>query len=63
MYRFAADVVVFADADALIEADALYWMLLQPGSDLDELLAMGAVKARSRARTVLEQVRKAIGIG
>ncbi|MER6159660.1 hypothetical protein ABT147_29610 [Streptomyces sp. NPDC001868] len=25
VYRFAADVAVFADADALIEADALYW--------------------------------------
>lgn len=25
VYRFAADVTVFADADALIEADALYW--------------------------------------
>lgn len=25
VYRFAADVAVFANADALIEADALYW--------------------------------------
>lgn len=25
VYRFAIDVAVFADADALIEADALYW--------------------------------------
>jgi hypothetical protein len=25
VYRFAADVAVFPDADALIEADALYW--------------------------------------
>jgi tryptophanyl-tRNA synthetase len=40
-----------------------YDTLMQPGSELDELLAMGAVKARRRAQTVLEQVRKAIGIG
>lgn len=40
-----------------------YDALMQPGSELDELLAIGAVKARRRAQTVLEQVRKAIGIG
>ncbi|MDX3454512.1 tryptophan--tRNA ligase [Streptomyces sp. ME02-8801-2C] len=42
---------------------ARYDALMQPGSELDELLAMGAVKARRRAQTVLEQVRKATGIG
>jgi tryptophanyl-tRNA synthetase len=42
---------------------ARYDALMQPGSELDELLALGAVKARRRARSVLEQVRKAIGIG
>lgn len=40
-----------------------YDALMQPGSELEELLAIGAAKARRRARPVLEQVRKAIGIG
>jgi tryptophanyl-tRNA synthetase len=35
----------------------------QPGSELEELLAVGAAKARKRARPVLEHVREAIGIG
>jgi tryptophanyl-tRNA synthetase len=40
-----------------------YEALMQPGSELEELLAIGAAKARKRAQPVLEQVRKAIGIG
>ncbi len=40
-----------------------YDALMQPGSELEELLALGAAKARLRAQPVLEQVRKAIGIG
>jgi tryptophanyl-tRNA synthetase len=40
-----------------------YDALMQPGSELEELLAVGAAKARKRAQPVLEQVRKAIGIG
>ncbi|MFF4344662.1 tryptophan--tRNA ligase [Kitasatospora sp. NPDC001540] len=40
-----------------------YDALMQPGSELEELLAIGAAKARRRAQPVLEQVRKAIGIG
>lgn len=40
-----------------------YDALMRPGGELEELLALGAAKARRRARPVLEQVRKAIGIG
>ncbi|TGN81306.1 tryptophan--tRNA ligase [Streptomyces bauhiniae] len=40
-----------------------YDALMAPGSELDELLALGASKARRRARPVLQQARKAIGIG
>ncbi|PYC86605.1 tryptophan--tRNA ligase [Streptomyces tateyamensis] len=42
---------------------ARYDELMQPGSELEELLAIGAAKARKRAHPVLEQVRKAVGIG
>ncbi|MFC7220664.1 tryptophan--tRNA ligase [Streptomyces polyrhachis] len=40
-----------------------YDALMVPGGELDDLLALGAAKARKRARPVLEQVRQAIGIG
>jgi len=40
-----------------------YEKLMQPDSELEELLAIGAAKARKRAAPVLEQVRRAIGIG
>lgn len=39
-----------------------YTELMQPNSELDELLAAGAEKARKRAAPVLAQARKAIGI-
>jgi tryptophanyl-tRNA synthetase len=39
-----------------------YNALMDPGSELDALLAAGAEKARKRAVPVLAQVRKAIGI-
>lgn len=39
-----------------------YNALMQPDSELDELLAIGANKARKRAQPVLEQVRETIGI-
>ncbi|QVQ50474.1 tryptophan--tRNA ligase [Spiractinospora alimapuensis] len=40
-----------------------YAELMAPGSDLDEILAAGAVQARARAHTVLTRVREATGIG
>ncbi|MGI9002836.1 MAG: tryptophan--tRNA ligase [Pseudonocardia sp.] len=36
---------------------------MTPGSELDDLLAHGAAKARARARIVLSNVRDAIGLG
>ncbi|MBT8228172.1 MAG: tryptophan--tRNA ligase [Dactylosporangium sp.] len=39
-----------------------YDALMAPGSELDDLLAHGADKARKHTRPVLEQVRDAIGI-
>jgi tryptophanyl-tRNA synthetase len=39
-----------------------YDALMQPESELDEVLAAGAEKARMRATAVLDQVRRAIGI-
>jgi tryptophanyl-tRNA synthetase len=39
-----------------------YNALMDPDSELDTLLAVGAEKARKRAVPVLAQVRKAIGI-
>jgi tryptophanyl-tRNA synthetase len=39
-----------------------YEALMVPGSQLDKLLADGAVKARDRAAPVLKAVRKAVGI-
>lgn len=41
---------------------ARYDELMAPGSELDDLLAAGAVKARVRAQEVLGNVRAAIGI-
>ncbi|MFX4293709.1 tryptophan--tRNA ligase [Streptomyces bohaiensis] len=49
--------------DRLAPMRERYDALMAPGSELDELLAVGASKARARAKPVLEQVRKAIGIG
>jgi tryptophanyl-tRNA synthetase len=40
-----------------------YDALMAAGSELDDLLAHGADKARKQTRPVLEQVRDAIGIG
>lgn len=40
-----------------------YEALVAPGSELDDLLAHGADKARKQTRPVLERVRYAIGIG
>jgi tryptophanyl-tRNA synthetase len=40
-----------------------YETLMAPGSELDDLLAHGADKARKQTRPVLERVRDAIGIG
>lgn len=40
-----------------------YAELMAPGSDLDEILAAGAQRARARARNVLTRVREATGIG
>lgn len=40
-----------------------YDALMAPGSELDDLLAHGADKARKQTRPVLERVRDAIGIG
>lgn len=40
-----------------------YEALLSPGSELDDVLAHGADKARKQTRPVLERVRDAIGIG
>jgi tryptophanyl-tRNA synthetase len=39
-----------------------YQQLMRPDSELDDLLRMGAEKARKRARPVLAGVREAIGI-
>jgi tryptophanyl-tRNA synthetase len=39
-----------------------YEKLMAPGSELDDILAAGAGRARARARTVLSGVRGAIGI-
>jgi len=39
-----------------------YDALMQPGSELDEVLAAGAEKARKRATAVLDRVRRAVGI-
>lgn len=39
-----------------------YDALMQPGSELDEVLEAGAERARKRATAVLDQVRGAIGI-
>jgi len=41
---------------------ARYDALMEPGSELDELLIAGAKKARARARVVLTNVREAIGV-
>ncbi|MFD4786241.1 tryptophan--tRNA ligase [Streptomyces sp. NPDC058459] len=49
--------------DRLAPMRERYDALMAPGSELDELLAVGASKARARAKPVLEQVRRAIGIG
>ncbi|GGJ88361.1 tryptophan--tRNA ligase [Pilimelia anulata] len=40
-----------------------YEALIAPGSELDDLLAHGADKARKQTRPLLERVRDAIGIG
>ncbi|MFF5988840.1 tryptophan--tRNA ligase [Prauserella flavalba] len=40
-----------------------YDALMEPGSELDTMLAEGAEKARERAGRVLGSVRKAIGVG
>jgi tryptophanyl-tRNA synthetase len=42
---------------------ARYDELMAPGSELDDLLADGATKARARAQVVLSNVRDAVGIG
>jgi tryptophanyl-tRNA synthetase len=41
---------------------ARYDSLMEPGSELDDILAAGAERARTRARAVLGNVRSAIGI-
>jgi tryptophanyl-tRNA synthetase len=41
---------------------ARYDELMAPGSDLDDLLEAGAVRARARAKVVLDRVRDAVGI-
>ena len=41
---------------------ARYSHLTEPSSELDQLLAIGADKARARARVVLSSVRSAVGI-
>jgi tryptophanyl-tRNA synthetase len=40
-----------------------YEVLMEPGSELDDVLARGGEVARDRARRVLRSVRDAIGIG
>ncbi|MFY1698313.1 MULTISPECIES: tryptophan--tRNA ligase [unclassified Solwaraspora] len=40
-----------------------YEALMAPGSELDDLLAHGADKARKQTRPLLERVRDAVGIG
>jgi len=49
--------------DLLGPLRARYDELIAPGSELDDLLAHGAAKARARARVVLSNVRDAIGVG
>jgi tryptophanyl-tRNA synthetase len=49
-------------AELLAPMRERYDALMQPESELDEVLAAGAEKARKRATAVLEQVRRAIGI-
>lgn len=39
-----------------------YEQLMQPGSELDDILAAGAERARKRAAPILAQVRHAIGV-
>ncbi|MDA0567488.1 tryptophan--tRNA ligase [Streptomonospora sp. S1-112] len=39
-----------------------YDALMEPGSELDDVLAAGAVRARERARATLAKVRAAVGI-
>lgn len=39
-----------------------YGVLMEPGSELDTLLAQGAEKARQRASRMLKSVRGAMGI-
>lgn len=41
---------------------ARYDDLMAPGSELDDVLAAGAVRARERARATLAKVRRAVGI-
>ncbi|MGH3504121.1 MAG: tryptophan--tRNA ligase [Nocardioidaceae bacterium] len=41
---------------------ARYDSLMEPGSELDEVLAAGAETARRRAVSVLQQVRRAVGV-
>jgi tryptophanyl-tRNA synthetase len=48
--------------DQLGPLRARYGALMEPGSELDDLLTTGAEKARARARVVLTNVREAIGI-
>ena len=49
-------------AELLAPMRERYDALMQPESELDEVLAAGAEKARMRATAVLDQVRRAIGI-
>ena len=48
--------------DQLGPLRAGYDALMGPGSELDDVLAAGAEKARARARVVLQNVREATGI-
>ncbi len=48
--------------DQLGPLRARYDALMEPGSELDDVLAAGAEKARARARRVLRLVREATGI-
>lgn len=48
--------------DQLGPLRARYDALMAPGSELDDILAAGAEKARARARSVLSSVREAAGI-
>ncbi len=49
-------------ADLVAPMRERYDALLQTGSELDDILATGAERARKRAAAVLDQVRRAVGV-